>query len=327
MFAQLQAVEELISEGFVPRCDVYLEYAINEEIGGNGAKNAMLYLREQGIRFAIVLDEGGSLIDKAIDGMDRPYAVVGVTEKGYMDLKISAHSNGGHSSTPPRKTPPARLFAFANEIERKRPFRKKLLPETVRMFSRMAPAFPFGLRLLFGNLWLFYSLVKAIMPKVSPFGEAVMATTCCFTMMQGSDASNVIPTDAYIVANLRTSALQGCDDSLAVLQKYARKYDLKIETLLRRDASPISNIHSPEYAYVEACIAKQFPNVGIAPYIIMGGTDCRHFHELTENALRFSAVPITSAQYASCHGIDENVDVIALAEGVSFYKLFIENYE
>ena len=153
-----------------------------------------------------------------------------------------------------------------------------------------------------------------------------MATTCCFTMMGGSNAANVIPKEPYLVANLRTSAHQGCDASLAVMQKYAKKYDLEIEVLMRRDASPISNIHSKEYAYVTECVKELFPDVGVAPYLIMGGTDCRHFHALTENALRFAPVPMTTAQSASCHAVDENVTVTALAEGVRFFKHFLKGY-
>lgn len=326
MFVELQAVEELLAEGFVPSCDVYLEYAINEETGGDGAASAMRYLRDKGITFSVVLDEGGAVIDKAVDGMDRPYAVVGVTEKGYMDLKITARGKGGHSSTPPRNTPAARLFAFANEIEKKRPFRKKLLPEAEEMFQKMAPSFGFGMRLILGNIWLFKPLLMALMPVVSPFGEAVMATTCCFTQMKGSDAANVIPKEPYLIANLRTSSYQGCDETLAVMQKYAKKYGLEIEVLMRREASPISNIHSDAYAYVVSCIQKQFPDAGVAPYIIMGGTDCRHFHALTENALRFSPVAMTAEQSASCHAVDENVTVSCLAEGVQFFKVFLQEY-
>lgn len=326
MFVEMQAVEELLAEGFTPPCDVYLEYSINEETGGQGAANAVRYLQERGIGLALVIDEGGAIMDRAVPGMDRPYAVIGITEKGYMDLKITAHGKGGHSSTPPRNTPAARLFAFADEIERKRPFQKKLIPETEEMFRRMAPSFGFPMRLVLGNLWLFRPLLKLLMPVISPFGEAVMATTCCFTMMRGSDAANVIPKEPYLVANLRTSVHQGCDASLAVLEKYARKYDLQIEVLMRRDASPVSNIHSAEYAYVESCIREQFPDVGTAPYIIMGGTDCRHFHALTENALRFAPVRMTAAQSASCHAVDENVTLTALAEGVRFFKVFLKGY-
>lgn len=326
MYVELQAVEELLAEGFTPPCDVYLEYSINEETGGDGAAAAARYLKEKRLEFSIVIDEGGAIIDKAVPGIDRPYAVIGITEKGYIDLKITAKGTGGHSSTPPRHTPAARLFAFANEIERKRPFRKKLTPEAIEMFASMAPSFGFPLRLLLGNIWLFKPLLMAVMPAVSPFGEALMATTCCFTMMRGSDAANVIPKEPYLVANLRTSAHQNCAETLAVMEKYAKKHGLQIEVLMQRNASPVSNIHSKEFAFLKSCIAKHFPDVGCAPYLIMGGTDCRHFHALSENALRFSPVRMSSAQNASCHAIDENVTIPALAEGVRFFKMFLKEY-
>lgn len=326
MFVELEALEELIAEGFEPPCDIYLEYSINEETGGDGAASAVRYLKEKGVELAIVIDEGGAVIDRPIGGMDRQYAVIGVTEKGYMDLKISAKGKGGHSSTPPRNSPAARLFAFANEIEKKRPFKKKLIPEVYEMFGSMAPSFGFGMRMILGNIWLFKPLLIALMPKVSPFGEAILSTTCCFTMMKGSDACNVIPKEPYLVANLRTSVHQNCEESLAVLKKYADKYDLEIEVIQKRDASPVSNIRSAEYSYLVDCIKKQFPDVGVAPYVIMGGTDCRHFHELTENALRFSPIRLTNEQNAACHAVNENVTVSAVAEGVRFFKLFIKNY-
>ena len=326
MLVELQAVEELLAEGFTPACDVYLEFSINEETGGDGAAAAMRHLREKGIRFGIVLDEGGAVIDEAVPGMDRPYAVIGITEKGYMDLKITAHGKGGHSSTPPRKAPAARLFAFAHEIETKRPFQKKLIPEVEEMFRCMAPSFGFGLRLIMGNLWLFKPLLMALMPKVSPFGEALMATTCCFTMMKGSDAANVIPKEPYLVANLRTSVHQSCEESLAVLQKCAKKHGVEIEVIQQRDASPVSNIRSAEYKLLTDCIRRHFPDAGVSHYLIMGGTDCRHFHELSENALRFCPVRVTNAQNASCHAVDEHVTIAALAEGIRFYKSFLKEY-
>ncbi len=327
MLVELEAIERLLAEGFVPECDVYLEYSINEESSGVGASMAVEWFKERGITFAIVLDEGGAVMDKAVSGMDRPYAVVGITEKGYMDLKISAAGRGGHSSTPPRKTPAARLFAFAAEIERIRPFRKALIPQTKAMFAAMAPSFGFGMRMILGNLWLFAPLLKAVMPRISPFGEAILATTCCFTMMEGSDAPNVIPKEPYIVANLRTSVHQNCEESLAVLKKYADKYDLKIEILTARDASPVCDITSPEYSYLCECIRQHYTDCGVSPYVIMGGTDCRHFHAISENAFRFSPVRMTTAQSGSCHAVDENVSVDALAEGVEFFIRFLKGWK
>ena len=326
MYVQLQAVEELLEEGFVPPCDVYLEYSINEETGGDGAAAAMRCLRDKGIRLALVMDEGGAVIEQAVPGMDRPYAVLGITEKGYMDVKITARGKGGHSSTPPKHTPAARLFAFANEIERKRPFKKKLIPEAALMLQKMAPAFSFPLRFVLGNLWLTKPLVVAAMPKISPFGEALLATTCCFTQIKGSDAANVIPKEPYLIANLRTSVHQNCEESLNVLKKYGKKYDLEFEVLMQRDASPVSNVKGYAYQYVEESIRKHFPDAGAAPYLIMGGTDCRHFHQLTDTALRFAPIRMTNKQNDSCHAVDENVTLSALAEGVRFYKQFLQDY-
>jgi len=326
LFTILQAIEELLEEHFVPLCDIYVASSINEETRGSGARNAANYFLEKGIEFSIVIDEGGTILDEPIAGMTKPYAVIGVTEKGYMDLKITAKGAGGHSSTPPRKTPAARLFAFAHDIETKRPFKKCLLPEAKKMFDCMAPAFPFPLRFLLGNTGLFGPLLKIVLPKISPFGEALLATTCCFTMMEGSKAPNVIPKEPYLVANLRPAVHEDCDASLLVIQKYAVKYDLEVEVLQRNDPSPISDIYSKEYAFLESCIGKQFPDIGIAPYIIMGGTDCRYFQALTQNAFRFSPLRTTNEQINACHAINENVSVNALTEAVSFFKVFIKEY-
>ena len=144
--------------------------------------------------------------------------------------------------------------------------------------------------------------------------------------MRGSDAANVIPKEPYLIANLRTSVHQSCAESLEVLKKYGKKYDLEFEVLQQRDASPVSNIHSKEYAFIESCIHKHFPDIGIAPYLIMGGTDCRHFHALTETALRFAPVRCTQQQNNACHAVDENVTLASLAEGVCFLKMLLRDY-
>lgn len=326
MFTELQAIEELLEEGYVPCRDIYLAFSINEETGGDGAAAIMRHLKDQGVRLAMALDEGGAVLDKAVDGMDKPYAVIGVTEKGYMDVKITARGKGGHSSTPPRNTPAARLFAFAAEIEKKRPFKKKLLPVAEAMLNAMAPSFPKPLGFFLKHTKLFKPLLMTVMPIVSPFGEAVLQTTCCFTMMEGSSAANVIPKEPYLVANLRTSVHQSCEESLAVLQKYADKYDLELTVLLKRDASPVSDLNSAAYKHLTGLIGEHFPEAGVAPYMLMGGTDCRHFHALTDSALRFSPMRMTAEQSASCHGVDENVTVQSLAEAVVFYKDLIKGF-
>jgi carboxypeptidase PM20D1 len=89
----------------------------------------------------------------------------------------------------------------------------------------------------------------------------------------------------------------------------------------------VSNIHSPAFAFVEKTIRAHFPDAGVAPYLIMGGTDCRHFHALSDTALRFAPVRMSNEQNASCHAVDENVTLASLVEGVAFYKRLLKDYE
>ncbi|MEA4911772.1 MAG: M20/M25/M40 family metallo-hydrolase [Oscillospiraceae bacterium] len=327
IFTQMSAVEQLLAEGFVPPCDVWLEYSINEESGGDSAPGAVRWLKERGLRFSLVLDEGGAIIDQAMPGMDRPFAVLGITEKGYIDIKVKARGTGGHSSTPPSNTPVMRLAKFMTEVGRKMPFKKQLLPEVKEMFAAMAPSLGFGMRLLLGNVWLFKPLLVAVMPKVSPFGGALLATTCTFTMMKGSDAPNVIPNEAYVVANLRTSVQQNVEQSIAALKPIADKYNLEFEITQQRDASPVVSTKTPTYAYLSKCVNDCFPDCGVAPYVIMGGTDCRHFHAVTDNAIRFAPLRMSTKQMESCHAVDENVTLSAVAEAIDFYKYFVKNYQ
>jgi len=326
VYSQFAAVEELLKAGFTPPFDVYVEMSINEETGGEGAAMVARYLRDKGVRVSLVMDEGGTILDVPMKGMDRPYAVLGIVEKGYMDVRVTASGTGGHSSTPPRNTPLARLAAFIHEVETTHPFKKVLMKEVAEMFSQFAGSFPFGLRFLLGNLWLFKPLVLALLPRVSPFGEALIATTCAFTMCGGSDAPNVIPSKAYVVANLRTSVHQNCDASLAVLKKIADKHALSLEVMMRRDASPRTDIRGKEYLEVEGHIRTCFPGIGVAPYFIMGGTDARHFHMVSDNVLRFTPVSMTTEQMETCHGLNENVNLASLAEAVEFYKYFIRGW-
>ena len=327
IFTQMSAIEQLLKEGFVPACDVWLEYSINEEISGHGAANAVKWFQSKGIRFAIVLDEGGAVVDRAMPGMDRPYAVVGITEKGYIDVKITAKGSGGHSSAPRKSTCVTRLTSFMDEVNRKQPFRRHIAKPVKDMFTGLAPSFSFPMRLILGNLWLFEPLLVKVLPAASAQAGALLGTTCCFTMMKGSEAPNVIPSEAYVVANLRPGFEQGVQESLAVLKRYADRYDLQMEVLSQRECSPITPTDTAVYHYLEQCIRECYPDCGCSPYVMTGGTDCRWYPPVSGNCLRFAPIRMSAKQMGSCHGIDECVDLPALSDGIDFYKHFLRGWQ
>lgn len=324
--ALFNAVEELLAEGFTPPCDVYLASSNNEEIMGGGAPNTVTWLTDHGVKLDLVLDEGGAVIEAPMPGLNGKYAMLGVLEKGYADVRFTAVSAGGHSSTPPKGTPLARLAAFVNRVETRPPFPVKITPPVKAMFAAMAPDMAFPFRLLFGNLWLFGPLLKRVIPKVSGQAGALLHTTCAFTMAQGSDAPNVIPAQASVTANLRFMVHQGREASLQALEKLANKYGLRMEVLYACDCSPVVDVHSAGYAYIRQCVREVFPEAGIAPYVMLGGTDAKHYAKVCDCALRFAPTVLTPQQLASMHASNENLSVDALARAVAFYRRVLTGY-
>lgn len=184
--------------------------------------------------------------------------------------------------------------------------------------------FPF--RLLFGNLWLFEPLLKIVLPKVSGQAGAMLATTCAFTMMQGSASPNVIPAEASVTANLRFMIHQPMAESMEILRREAQKYGIDVELLEGHDCSPVVDMENPNYRFVEECVRECFPDAGVAPYIMLGGTDARHYAPYCPCAVRFAPLVISGQQMGSVHARDENVDVDAVAKAVKFYRYVLENH-
>ena len=325
--AIFEAVETLLAEGFVPPCDVYIASSNGEEIMGDGAPNIVKYLTGQGVKLDLAIDEGGAIIQKPMPGLDGNYAMLGVVEKGYADVRFTARSNGGHSSTPPKDTPLARLSAFVHEVETHSPFQKKVTRPVRTMFEALAPDMRFPYRLLFGNLWLFSPLLKLILPKVSAQAGALLTTTCVFTMAQGSNVPNVIPEEASVTANLRIMIHQPLKESLDALKKVADRYDLKMDVLYSCDCSPFVDITSPTYRFIRDCVRKTFPETGQAPYVMLGATDARHYAKVCPCTVRFAPTILTPQQLASMHARNENLSIDALARAVDFYLCVLRNHQ
>lgn len=327
VMAEFMAVEELIKEGFEPERDIYLSCSVNEEISGTGAPTAVQYLKDKGIRLAVVMDEGGAIAEGVMPGMEALCGAAGTVEKGFANIKFVAKSKGGHSSTPPKNNPFERLAKFINAVEKKNPFISSFVEPVEVMFSYVAPYLNFPLRLLLGNLWLFKPLVKFAMPKLSSQAAAFLSCTCVFTMSGGSQAANVIPDEAWVIANIRPGLQQSLEDCLAVLKKIADRYGVETQLIEGRDASDVTDYKGEEFAYLEKCVHEAFPEICFTPYYCTGGTDCRNYNLVSDNCIRFCPMRLTPQQLESMHAVNENISTDALAEGVKFYKYFLKNHK
>ncbi len=325
VFSFYQACEDLLESGYIPENDIYLASSTDEETSGFGALLTVEWLKQQGVKPFLVVDEGGTVLTNALPTVKRPMAVVGILEKGYVNIKLTAKSFGGHSSTPPKNTPIARLSALVNDIEQHFPLKTKMIKEVETLFKTASSSMKGIYKYLFGNMWLFKGLITWLLPKISPYGRALLSTTIAFTMMKGSDAENVIPAEAYVIANLRTHPIQNVDESFQIIKKIAEKYDVEAVISDQRETSEIVDINNPGYKYLEQIINKCFPDAIVSPYVMLGGTDCRFYSEISDAALRFSPIRMDNSELVKIHGNDESIKINTLVEALNFYKEIIKN--
>lgn len=320
----LQAAEELIKEGFTPKRDTYFVTACTEEIGGEGGEAIADALKERGIEFYMVLDEGGMILYDPIGGADGTFAMIGVGEKGYVDLKFIANSNGGHASAPGKNTPLVRLGKFMAEAEKAECFDIYMSDTVKEMLSRFSPTMKGVMKTACSNVNAFKPVLKKVMPMISPAGAALLRTTLAFTMSKGSDGANVIPQEAWVVGNMRFSHHQGKKASVDAITALAKKYD--IETVIIDDGieSGITDFKGEAFRFIEKAVNSVFPEYKPVPYIMNAATDSRYFGKVCDNCLRFVPFKIDKQQLDSVHGIDENVDVATLDSAVDFYKYVIK---
>lgn len=323
LFCMLTAVEELIAEGFEPECDVYIASSCTEEYGGDGAPATVRYLQENGIHLAFVMDEGGMIIEEPIAGVKGIYGMVGVVEKGYGDLKFIARSGGGHASAPKKNTPLVRLGKFMADVDKKSPFKAKLTPTVKEMFRRTAPNMNFGMKLIFANMDIFTPLLEKLLPSISSVAGAMIRTTLAFTTAKGSDGLNVLPQEAYVTGNMRFIQHQDAKESIELISDIAERYDIETEIITSGSACPVVDYKSNSFALVEKVAAEVYPGVQICPYVMTGGTDAKFYQAVSDNCLRFAPLYIDNQQYASIHGLNENIYSGALPMGVDFYKNMI----
>ena len=327
LLAILEAVEGLLADGFRPRRPVVLAFGHDEEIGGRGAVAMAERLERRGVEPFLVLDEGLAIADGLMPGVERPVALVGVAEKGYLSLVLRASGEGGHSSAPPRQTA-VDVLARALQRLRARPLPAGIDGPVEQLFTILAAEMPFDRRLVLANLWLFEPLVVRELAS-APATDALLRTTTAPTMLSGSVKDNVLPTEATAVVNFRLHPRDTVEEVTAHVRRAVNDPRVEVEVYggFESEASPVSPTDGPAWELLAGTIARVAPEAAVAPSLVLGGTDARHYTGLGRRVYRFAPFTVGPGDLERVHGVDERLSLEDYGRMVSFYRTLIEGAE
>jgi carboxypeptidase PM20D1 len=326
LMAVFEAVEHLIADGVTPRRTIYLAFGHDEEVGGmHGAARTAALLAARHVQLEYVLDEGGAITTGLVPGIATPVALVGIAEKGYMSLELTVRAEGGHSSMPPPQTAVGILGAAVARLEAHQ-MPRRISGATAAMLDYIGPEMEFSRRLALGNRWLFGRLIERELGG-TPSGNAMLRTTTAPTILAAGVKDNVLPSSARAVVNFRILA----GDSIAGVLAHARAAidDPRVTIALlggfAKEPSPVSPVTSESFGMVQRTMRQVAPGAIVTPWLVVGGTDSRHFGGLTPNVFRTDAMGLGPTDLERIHGTNERVAIADYARNIAFYIQLIRN--
>ncbi len=314
----LSAANTLIAQDFQPENDIYFAFSGGEEVNGKGAVNIVDYFEANCIEPALVVDEGGAVVENVFPGVKAPCGLIGIAEKGMMNVCYTARSGGGHASAPPPKTPLTTLAKVCQNILNK-PFKMHITQPAAEMFDTLGRHSSFGLKLVFANLWLFKPVLDLICRSSGGEINALVRTTTAFTMAAGSNARNVIPAEAKLISNMRLNPADTVESATAYLNKVVNDDSVEISVLESFQPSRISRTDCESWDKVAAAVAETWPGCIVSPYLMVQCSDSRHYGRISDRVYRFSAMDMTAEERKSIHGNNEKIRLESIARAVEFY--------
>lgn len=329
LLSQMEAVEALVASGWQPPRTIYLAYGADEEVSGfRGAAKIAELLKSRGVQLDFVLDEGLLVLDGVMPGLKKPAALIGIAEKGYMSVGLEASATPGHSSMPPRQgtSAIAMMAAGLNALENHQ------MPAAIRgvageMFDALAPEMSGFSRVALSNLWLFGPIVQKQLESAGST-NAMLRTTTALTIARAGNKDNVLPGRAEATVNFRILPGDTRDGVMQhvrqVIGQAAPPEHLKAAALPgAKEASKVAPTGSAQYRALNQTIREVFPDVLVAPGLMVAATDSVHYEPISDHIFKFSPVRADSEDLKRFHGTNERLSVKGYADAIRFYQRLI----
>ncbi|KAF9786336.1 carboxypeptidase S [Thelephora terrestris] len=251
----LAAIENLISVGFEPSRKAVLAFGFDEEASGlHGAREIAKHLLSAfgEEAFAFIVDEGGNFQES----FGSVVAFPAVAEKGYMDVRLSVASPGGHSSIPPKHTSIGLLAALIAEIEAN-PVAPKLSRDNVFYDTllcaavRSAEIDPDMKKAILASIISDDALraVESIIFKV-PLISSLVGTTRAVDIIGGGVKANALPEYAWAVINHRIATDSSVSEVINIDTQLVKPIAAKFNLSLTSFGDVITDPSVPYYGSI-----------------------------------------------------------------------------
>jgi carboxypeptidase PM20D1 len=321
----LAAAELLLKQGFVPERTIYFAFGCDEESSGRaGAAHIVDWLKKKRIEPEAVLDEGAAVIDGVFPGIQGLLGLVDVAEKGYLTVKLTVESAGGHSATPEGPSAIAILAKALNKLnDHPMPPHMGIIKN---LFWHIGKSSPWAYRLVFSNLWILGWLAKRLLEQ-GGMTNAAIRTTIASTMIQGGIRDNVLPTKAEAAVNARLLPGDSVEKVLGHIRRTIGDERVKVDVVDGEgEPSPVSPVEHPSYGVLQKAIRQGYGNIPVAPFIVIGATDARYYAALCTNIYRFAPYLMNKELLATVHGYNERIASKVLVKMIQVYALIIQGW-
>lgn len=316
-----EGLDLLARTGFKPKRGIWIVSGHDEEVGGTGARAASELLASRGVKAMFTLDEGSVIVTDApiVNG---PTILIGVAEKGYATLRVTAPAKGGHSSMPPKQIGTIEIAKAVLAIYG-RPFAQDIRPPVTGMLETLSQKGDTATRMAVANRWLFGGILRRNF-DASPSTAAMLHTTIAPTMLEGSPKENVLPQSANALINYRIAPWNTSAEVMARAREATKGLAVELSwDRPPREPTPVSSTQSEGWKLIRAAAEAEAPGAPVSPYLVVGGTDSRNFYGVSDDVYRFMPMKFSTKETGMIHGTNEHIKFESLERMIRFYARLI----
>jgi acetylornithine deacetylase/succinyl-diaminopimelate desuccinylase-like protein len=309
----LSVVRARTRAGAVPERPIVLCFTADEEAGGH--HGAQVLVEEYADRLEHCTEAVGEVGGFSTTIRGQRLYMIEAAEKGMAWLKLTARGRAGHGSMINDDNAVTRLAAAVARIGTHE-WPVRLTPTMETLLASVAELA--GTEATPENA---ETLIEEFGSAARMMG-AVIRNTANPTMTQAGYKVNVIPTEA--TAHVDGRFLPGYEDEF--FDTIAELCGAGIERSFISHQQPWETPYDGDLvAAMTRSLLAEDPDARVAPYLMSGGTDAKHFNKLGLRSYGFTPLrlPADLDFTALFHGVDERVPVDALEFGARVFDRFL----